>query len=408
MLHLPQNVAFIIEKMNKSGERADIVGGCVRDYLLGKAPSDYDLTTSASPEMTKEIFSDCRTIDTGIKHGTVTLMLDGEPYEITTYRIDGEYKDNRHPESVTFSKNIEDDLSRRDFTMNAIAYNPTDGLTDPFGGREDIERELIRAVGNAKVRFTEDALRILRGVRFSSTLGFTIEKDTASAIKECRELLKNVSAERIFVEWKKLILGKNAVSVLSEYIDVFAVFLPELSSLDTAKIAGFDNLTLQEHNIMLFFLAGVTPDGFAAAMHRLKTDNDFRLHGKRTLECLVSLDDGSPKISLELIHGVDINLMLLARIYGKEAAHSALKILTALDRLELSDLPERLMRNIESGLPYRISDLAVNGNDLAKLGISGKDIGKTLDYLLLMVIGLKVENKKSHLIRYAKSMYDIK
>ena len=403
MIKLPDSVGFIIEKMNKGGERADIVGGCVRDYLLGKEPSDYDLTTSAKPERTKEIFADFRTIDTGIKHGTVTLMLEGEPYEITTYRIDGEYKDNRHPDSVTFSKNIEDDLSRRDFTMNAIAYNPTDGLTDPFGGREDIKRSLIRAVGDAKVRFTEDALRILRGVRFSSTLGFAIEKDTASAMKECRELLKNVSAERIFVEWKKLLQGREAVRVISEYLDVFTVFLPELSTLDSAKIAGFDNLSLQERNVLLFYLTKTTPDGFAAAMHRLKTDNDFRLGGKRTLECIFGIDDGSDVISLELIHGVDINLMMLAHIYGAEASISALKILAAIGRVD-PDYPERLKSYIERGCPYRLSDLAVNGSDLATVGISGKEVGKTLESLILAVIAAKVENKKSRLLAYAKAM----
>ena len=403
MIKLPESVEFIIEKMNKAGERADIVGGCVRDYLLGKEPSDYDLTTSAKPERTKEIFADFRTIDTGIKHGTVTLMLEGEPYEITTYRIDGEYKDNRHPECVTFSKNIEDDLSRRDFTMNAIAYNPTDGLTDPFGGREDIKSSLIRAVGDAKVRFTEDALRILRGVRFSSTLGFAIEKDTASAMKECRELLKNVSAERIFVEWKKLLGGKDAVRVIVEYLPVFTVFLPELSALDSAKIAGFDNLSLQERNVLLFYLTKTTPDGFDAAMHRLKTDNDFRLYGKRTLECIFGIDDGSDVISLELIHGVDINLMMLAHIYGAEASISALKILAAIGKVD-PDYPERLKSYIERGCPYRLSDLAVNGSDLAPLGISGKEVGKTLESLILAVIAAKIENKKSSLLAYAKAM----
>ena len=395
MLKLPESVEFIIEKMNKGGERADIVGGCVRDFLLGKAPSDYDLTTSASPERTKEIFSDFRTIDTGIKHGTVTLMLDGEPYEITTYRIDGEYKDNRHPECVTFSKNIEDDLSRRDFTMNAIAYNPTDGLTDPFGGREDIRCGIIRAVGDARVRFTEDALRILRGVRFSSTLGFAIEKDTASAIKEKRELLKNVSAERIFVEWKKLLQGKNALSVIGEYLDVFTVFLPELSSLDIAKIAGFDNLTLQERNVMLFFLAGTTPDGFSAAMHRLKTDNDFRLHGKRTLECISYI------IEREGVSSERGEVMMLAYLFGKDAAISALSILAAVGRIDPA-AKEVLSDLIDSGAPYRLSDLAVNGTDLATLGITGKEIGKTLTALLLAVIAGKTENEKSNLLEYAK------
>ena len=396
MIRLPEKVEYIIKRMNECGERADIVGGCVRDFLLGQEPNDYDLTTSASPAQTKEIFKDHKTIDTGIKHGTVTLVLDREHFEITTYRLDGEYKDNRHPECVTFSKNIEDDLSRRDFTMNAIAYNPTDGLTDPFFGEEDIKNAIIRAVGVAEVRFTEDALRILRGLRFSSTLGFGIEKSTSEALLSKRELLRNVSSERLFVEWKKLLLGKNAVFVLGEYLDVFTVFLPELASLDTAKIAGFDSLTLQERNILLFFLAGTTPDGFSTAMQRLKTDNDFRLHGKRTLECIsyiterkgVSTDRGE--------------LMMLAYLFGKDAAISALSALAAVGRINPA-AKESLSDLIDSGAPYKLSDLAVNGSDLAARGIIGKDIGKTLTALLLAVIAGKIENEKNALIEASKS-----
>ena len=185
---LPKEPLYIIEALNAKGFRADIVGGPVRDFLLGKAPDDYDVTTDATPEEVKEVFSHERVIETGIKHGTVTLVKNGANYEITTYRIDGEYKDSRHPESVSFTKRIEEDLARRDFTMNAIAYNPKDGVTDPFFGKEDIRLGIIRAVGEPELRFTEDALRILRGARFSSRLGFVVEEKTKDAMQKKKEL----------------------------------------------------------------------------------------------------------------------------------------------------------------------------------------------------------------------------
>ena len=181
-MRLPENVNYIISRLREYGYRADVVGGPVRDFLLGKVPSDYDLTTDATPDKVKEIFNSHRTVDVGIQHGTVALILDGEQYEITTYRVDGEYSDSRHPDSVAFTVDIAEDLRRRDFTMNAIAYNPTDGITDPYGGEEDVRARLIRAVGDPVTRFTEDALRILRGARFASVLGFTVDEETASAI----------------------------------------------------------------------------------------------------------------------------------------------------------------------------------------------------------------------------------
>ena len=205
--NLPSHVEYILATLEAAGYHAHIVGGSVRDLLLGKNPDDFDITTSALPEETKAVFSDKRTVDTGIKHGTVSLILDGKPYEITTYRLDGEYKDSRHPEAVYFTKNIVEDLSRRDFTVNAMAYNPTTGLVDPFGGRDDLKLGIIRAVGDPYVRFNEDALRILRGIRFSSVLGFKIEDKTSKAIREKRQLLSKVSAERIYVELKKMLSG---------------------------------------------------------------------------------------------------------------------------------------------------------------------------------------------------------
>ena len=179
---LPSDVKLILSMLEEKGYRADIVGGCVRDHILGAVPSDYDITTSARPEQIKEVFSNMRVLDIGIKHGTITVILNDVPYEITTYRTESEYLDHRHPSRVDFADKLSDDLGRRDFTMNAIAYNINDGITDIFYGRKDIEAKVVRAVGNPRERFFEDALRILRAVRFSSVLGFTIEEETSRAL----------------------------------------------------------------------------------------------------------------------------------------------------------------------------------------------------------------------------------
>ena len=397
MIKLPRDVEFIIEKMNKSGERADVVGGCVRDFLLGKAPDDFDITTSASPEKTKEIFADFKTVDTGIKHGTVTLLLNHTPYEITTYRIDGEYKDNRRPESVIFSKKIEDDLSRRDFTMNAISYNPRDGITDPFGGVADIKAGIIRAVGDARRRFTEDALRILRAIRFSARLGFLIEANTAKALTEKRELLKNVSAERIFTEWKKLLEGDFARSVIEKYLSVITVFLPELSPLSDKKIPKLDSLSASERAILLFYLAGKDSSEYATAMSRLKTDNAYKSHGRLTLECLSFVENNS--VNLE--NKADLTILLYN--FGENATKSALNILLSLDRASQSPI-SLLSKMLEEGVVYKLCDLAVDGKDLASLGICGKQIGSTLDSLLRRVMSGELKNEREALIAYAKGV----
>ena len=207
VMQIPEKVEYIINVLMKNGYEAYAVGGCVRDSILGRVPEDWDITTSAQPEQVKALFH--RTIDTGIQHGTVTVMMDKEGFEVTTYRIDGEYEDSRHPKNIEFTSNLEEDLKRRDFTINAMAYNPKDGLVDIFGGIEDLNKKIIRCVGNANDRFSEDALRILRAVRFAGQLGFAIEEQTKEAIVALAPTLKNISAERIRVELDKLLMGKH-------------------------------------------------------------------------------------------------------------------------------------------------------------------------------------------------------
>ncbi len=227
---LPQNVSYIISRLEENGYEAYAVGGCVRDTLLGRTPEDWDITTSAKPQEIKSCFK--RTIDTGIQHGTVTVMLDHIGYEVTTYRIDGEYEDNRHPKSVEFTSNLKLDLERRDFTINAMAYNDKSGLVDEFEGERDLEEGIIRCVGDAGKRFDEDALRMLRAVRFSGQLGFDIAEGTRKAIVERAVHLKNISAERIRVELSKLLLSKDAGQIIYAYkTGMTKMFLPEFDDM---------------------------------------------------------------------------------------------------------------------------------------------------------------------------------
>ena len=223
---LPEQVSFIINTLNQAGFEAYAVGGCVRDSIMGRVPDDWDITTSADPQQVKKLFR--RTIDTGIQHGTVTVMLQKTGYEVTTYRIDGEYEDGRHPKSVVFTTKLAEDLRRRDFTINAMAYNPKDGLIDLYEGMQDIERGLIRCVGDAKERFTEDALRMMRAVRFSAQLGYTIEEKTKAAVRELAPSIRNISAERIQTELVKLMVSAHPDYLRTAYeTGITGQILPE-------------------------------------------------------------------------------------------------------------------------------------------------------------------------------------
>lgn len=249
IMELPRDVSLIINTLENAGYEAYAVGGCVRDTILGRKPQDWDITTSAKPEQIKKLFR--KTIDTGIQHGTVTVMLDHVGYEVTTYRIDGEYEDNRHPKSVEFTNNLTLDLERRDFTINAMAYNDTRGLVDEFCGIQDIENRIIRCVGDPGARFDEDALRMLRAVRFSGQLGFQIEENTKQAIVERAYHLKNISAERIRVELTKLLVSKDAGQLRTAYqTGMTQVFLPEFDRMMTLEQKNPHHIyTVGEHTV---------------------------------------------------------------------------------------------------------------------------------------------------------------
>lgn len=389
---LPESVSFIIDRLNSRGFRADIVGGPVRDHLRGKLPEDYDVTTNALPEEVEEVFSDIRVIETGIKHGTVTLLIDGVGYEVTTYRIDGEYKDNRRPESVEFTSDIREDLARRDFTMNAIAYNPTDGITDPFFGEEDIKRGVIRAVGDPALRFSEDALRILRGIRFSAALGFEIEEATHRALVDKKELLRNVSAERIYTEWKKLISGRYALGVFDNYREVIGVFLPEIKDSPLPEAGAFLSAEPLVRMLSLFALSGTTGEEYFHAMKRLRTDSRTAENGRCALENLGKFD-------LTATGGLGRLLYLV----GEEKAALTVK-LSLLLKIADQTAPGRLSDYLEERRPYRLKDLMISGDDLVAIGVRGKEIGRILDELLLRVIDGEAENQKETLLDLAAKL----
>jgi tRNA nucleotidyltransferase/poly(A) polymerase len=248
-IQLPEKVNRIITTLQKHGFEAYAVGGCVRDSFLGRVPGDWDITTSAAPEETKSLFA--RTFDTGIEHGTITVLLNGEGFEVTTYRIDGKYEDNRHPSKVQFTRSLSEDLLRRDFTINAMAYNEQDGLVDLFHGMEDLKKGVIRCVGNAEARFSEDALRILRAIRFSAQLGFEIEKETRQAIRKLAPNLSYISAERIQTELVKLLISDHPEKIQDAYeLGITKVILPEFDAMmETTQETLHHCYNVGEHTI---------------------------------------------------------------------------------------------------------------------------------------------------------------
>ena len=396
-IRLCEDVLHIIEVLRRHGHRADAVGGCVRDFLMGKEPFDIDITTSAKPEEMKAIFAGEKTIETGIKHGTLTLLLHGVPYEITTYRVDGEYADHRHPSEVVFSETLAEDLARRDFTVNAMCYSPSEGLTDLYGGRRDLENKIIRAVGEAERRFTEDALRILRGLRFSATLGFAIEEETAAAMRKCAHLLSFVSAERVLVEWKKLLGGREARRVLSEYKEVLSVALPFLANVPTERLPDLENLSAEERMLLLFALMPSSEESLAArfevAALALRSDRAFVRRGMAVLSHLFDADKKDEE-----------SLCLLLHHLGEDGAKTVLSLRRALASAEEREVAVSRMadlnRLIEKNPCVSLASLAVGGKELASVGLRGVAIGEALAYLLAEVMGGRVENEARALLSH--------
>lgn len=382
---------FAIRRLESLGYECYAVGGCVRDSLLGKSPNDWDLTTSAPPSEMISAFSDFRVIETGAKHGTITVLYQKEPLEITTFRKDGAYADNRHPTAVTFSKTVEDDLSRRDFTVNAMAYHPEKGLIDLFDGQKDLAAGLIRCVGDAETRFHEDGLRILRAVRFASALGFVLEENTARAARNCAFLLDGIAKERVRVEWSKLLLGKTPTAILQNYPEIFARFLPEILPIPQRTLDFLEHAPL-DLPLRLSLLFASAKDAKTALL-RLRYDNDTQT---KTI-ALLELQNEQPELS-------KVGLRRLLRHYPAETVARYLTILECKGE-DARAAKEALQAILSRGDCVSLSMLAVSGNDLIALGIpAGKRVGTVLEALLDRVIDGDLPNEKAALLEAAKTL----
>lgn len=436
-IELPENVNNIIQELQDKGFEAYAVGGCVRDSLLGRAPQDWDITTSATPDEVKRIFP--KTIDTGIEHGTVTVMLNHVGYEVTTYRIDGEYEDARHPKEVTFTGNLIEDLKRRDFTINAMAYNHKQGLVDAFCGIEDLENKVIRCVGNPLDRFGEDALRMLRAVRFAAQLGFSIEEKTKQGIRALASSIQKVSAERIQVELVKLLISNHPEELKTAWeLGLTKVFLPEFDEMmKTPQNTKHHMYTVGEHTLR--------------ALQEIPGDKVLRitmlLHDVAKPVCRTTDEAGNdhfrghPEIGVEMSKEILKRLKFdndtlrkvcgLVRYHDDRPPVKPFNIRKALSRIGLENFPQLFLVKkadtlaqslyereaklayiekyhalyqdiLQKGHCVRKQDLAINGKDLIALGMSpGKELGEELDRLFDHVIAVPEHNTKEKLLQLA-------
>lgn len=422
-----------LDILEKAGYEAWIVGGCVRDFLLGRTPKDYDLCTSARPEEIEATFAGCRTIETGRKHGTVTVVLGEMPLEITTYRVETGHSDARHPDQVRFTPSLQEDAARRDFTINAMVYAPGKGLQDFYGGREDLKKGLLRCVGEPDRRFREDALRILRALRFSATLGFAIEEKTAAGARRQKALLTGLSAERVAGELGKLLVGRNAKEVLLAYPDLLGVVLPEL-----LPMVGFDQRNrhhcydLLTHTAVAveqtppqlsLRLAALFHDCGKPACFSLGADGQGHFYG-HARESAALADAALRRLRLpnklreqvvRLIryHDTPLEEKFLRRWLNRlgEEDFFALLALQRGDTLALApayrdrvagldQLAEQARRLLREKPCLTLGDLAVNGWDLMALGLEGRDIGAAQRRLLEAVLEGTVANEKAALVRF--------
>ena len=436
MAKIPEFVKNLLCTLESAGHQAWCVGGCVRDLRLGRTPVDWDVTSSALPEETMALFGE-RAVPTGLKHGTVTVRTEDQPVEVTTFRKDGAYRDHRRPETVTFTDSLEEDLRRRDFTVNAMALDLRGTFRDPFGGLGDLERGILRCVGEPERRFHEDALRILRGLRFSACLGFVLEEKTASAIREKKELLRDIAPERVWAELSRLLTGRWADEVLRAYPEVVGVFWPEL-----LPMIGFDQRTrhhcydVWEHT--LHALAAVEPDvvlrctmllhdvgkpemftlddrghghfkGHPARsaaltedmLRRLRVDNATRETVVRLVEWhdrnIPRTDQGLRRALRDLGEADLRRLLAVKRADNQAQAHQDL--LGEIDKAETI-----LDRLLAEGACVSLGQLAVRGGDLAALGLRGPAIGRMLDLLLDRVVDGDVPNEREILLKTAAGL----
>ena len=440
-MELPFQICEILDRLEHAGYSAYVVGGCVRDHLMGLEPHDFDITTSAEPRETERVFADCRVIETGIKHGTVTVLYKGFSTEITTYRVDGGDSDGRHPDSVSYSRDITDDLSRRDLTMNGIAYSPKHGFVDPFGGAEDIRRGIIRCIGDPDKRFGEDALRVVRALRFSATLGFPIEERTAQAMDDHKSDLRKVSVERVFSELKRLLCGRDVKRVLLEFPRIFAVMIPPLGqAVGYDQGSKYHNSTLYEHTARAVEAASPTVEmRLAMLLHdlgkpvRRTVDENGECHYYghaevsaamaeeilRMLKCDNALRERVVRIVRYHDIPVDTSRRYIKRQLAKHGAEAFEDIMNAhiaddsakaafcLDRIPKVREVIEISREIRSEAPcLTVRSLAISGNDLAnELNIPRSPLmGAILSRLLAEVVDEELANEKTALLSRAKEL----
>ncbi len=439
MINLPKQVNLALCLIEENGYEAFIVGGCVRDYLLGKEPMDIDITTSAKPSIIMEIFRQYTTIPTGLKHGTVTVIIDSIHLEITTYRIEGEYIGNRKPKDVSFTLDIKEDLKRRDFTINAIAYHPLKGFIDPYGGEADIKNKVIRAVGQGSKRFEEDALRILRGVRFSSTLGFSIEENTFFSMEEKKDLLKNISVERVYCELCKTLLGDNVKNAFEKSSSIWGVVIPEI--LEMVDFQQNNNYHIYD----VFIHTLVAVENTKKILH-LRLASFFHDIGKpytytideKGVGHFYSHPDKSHSITKDILNKLKCDnatkdkVLTLVKYHDTPIICSNKNIKRWLNKLspelffdlldlkkadnlgqnpkyhtrqeELEDIKILAKEIIEERQCFSLKDLEINGRDLICLGYKGREIGEGLNTILEKVMNNKIENRKEILIEYVKDI----
>lgn len=401
-MELPGPVMEAINRLEKAGYAAYAVGGCVRDRVLGMQPHDYDVCTAASPEQMKQVFAGERLIETGIRHGTLTVLLAGEPIEITAFRVDGAYQDGRHPSSVRFTKRVEDDLSRRDFTVNAMAYSPVRGLVDPFGGRADCEKGVIRCVGEAQKRFDEDALRILRALRFSARLNFPIEESTAVAIHAQKENLRRISRERVAAEMNGLLLGDQAGRLIGEFSDVIGEALA-CGGLPWPLAAERVDHCPKDLAVRwaALLLDGDAPETADTVLGSLKQPMAL-LHDVRALTMHREMAEQGTAREMLMTLGKENAGRLLALALADRLARCPDQAAQA--RRNEAQARAEMQRLLEEDACFTIRQLAVNGHDLTALGFHGKQVGDTLETLLLQVVREEIPNDRDTLLRLAKEM----
>lgn len=427
-----------IEMLNNAGYEAYAVGGCVRDAIMNIEINDFDITTSATPEEMQQVFKNERTYETGIKHGTITFVYENENVEITTYRLDGEYEDNRRPKSVEFTKSLENDLKRRDFTMNAIVYNNSEGYIDMFGGIEDIKNKTIRAIGNPKDRFNEDALRILRAIRFASKLGFEIEENTKKAMLECKHLLHNISGERIAAEINKFVLGSNVKKAILDHYDILSEIIPEFEAMHNFDQKNdwhvYDVLThtavVVENTPQIAHLRLTALLHDTGKVHTFTVDEKgighFYGHNDKSAEIAENYltkykyDNFTKERVYKLVkvHDTPIEpdrILIKKRInrMGKDCFFDLIKIKRADNlaqnpnkvRLDIIDEIEKIATDIVNEDCFTLGSLKINGGDLIKNGFKpGKQLGNILNTLLEEVMEEKIPNEKEALLNRARNL----